>query len=165
MAISVTDAVVSTGPTTAGTSHTINLSDAVAGDVRVLILCGNPDGTGTAPIIDLLSGWTALGTQTEHGAASTGVLWAWYRVWQSGDPTSITVTNTNDCQFQTFCTTYEGVDTTTPIDQTTPTYDVTENPPTSPAITDSTDTSATDQKAPVNFCIVALEELGVVPPN
>lgn len=37
--------------------------------------------------------------------------------------------------------------------------------PTSPAITDSTDTSATDQKAPINFCITALEELGVVPPN
>ena len=34
--------------------------------------------------------------------------------------------------------------------------------PSEPAIVDSTDTSASDQKAPVNHCIDALEELGVI---
>ena len=34
--------------------------------------------------------------------------------------------------------------------------------PSEPAIADSTDTSASDQKAPVNHCIDALEELGVI---
>ena len=34
--------------------------------------------------------------------------------------------------------------------------------PTKAAITDSTDTSATDQKAAPNACIDALEDLGVI---
>ena len=34
--------------------------------------------------------------------------------------------------------------------------------PTEPAIVDSTATNATDQKAPVNHAIDALEELGVI---
>ena len=33
------------------------------------------------------------------------------------------------------------------------------------AITACTDTSATDQSAPVNACITALEKLGAVPEN
>ena len=139
MAITVTDAVVETGPTTAGTSHTINLSNAVVGDLRVVIINANPNGTGATPIVNLPSGWTALGTQQETGAASTGVLWAIYRLFVGGDSGSVTITNTNNCQMKTFAITYEGVDTTTPIDQTTPAYDVTENPPTSPAITTQTD--------------------------
>lgn len=34
--------------------------------------------------------------------------------------------------------------------------------PTEPAITDSTATNSSDQKAPVNHCIDALEDLGVI---
>ena len=34
--------------------------------------------------------------------------------------------------------------------------------PSEPAIVDATDTSGSDQKAPINHCIDALEELGVI---
>ncbi len=34
--------------------------------------------------------------------------------------------------------------------------------PTEPAIVDATATNATDQKAPINHCIDALEDLGVI---
>ena len=138
MAITVTDAVVEDFSTPTATSHTQNLSNAVAGDVRVVVIAGNPDGTGTVPTINLPSGWTALGTQTATGAASDGMLWAIYRVVQGGDSGTVTITTTQTCMMATICTTYEGVDNDDPIDATTPTYDVTENPPTSPSITTTT---------------------------
>lgn len=139
MVITITDAVVEDFSTPTATSHTQNLSNANAGDVRVVVIAANPDGTGTVPTINLPSGWTALGTQTNHGAASDGMLWAIYRVVQGGDGGTVTITTTQTCMMATICTTYIGVDNSTPIDVTTPTYDVTENPPTSPAITTVTD--------------------------
>ena len=70
---------------TAGTGHTINLSTANDGDLWVIAIAGNPDGTGIRGTLSLPSGWTWIGTPEETGAASTGELAHIGRVKQSGD--------------------------------------------------------------------------------
>jgi len=105
------------------TSHTINISDAAVGDLRLLHCNWSPDGTGTLPSHPTITGWTQIGTSTATGAASNSRLSLYYRVVQSGDTlTSATVgvTLSNTAWAKCNAITLEGVDTTTPLDQTVP---------------------------------------------
>jgi len=137
--IQVTQTVVEDFNSPTGTTHDITLSDANVGDLWLIVIAANPDGTGTVPNINLPSGWNWAGTQTDHGAASNGMLGIIYRVKQSGDPSVLTTTYTQTCMIAAICITYEGVDQSNPLDVAVPAYDVTENPPTSPDITTVTD--------------------------
>lgn len=134
--------VIETFSGTAGTGHTINLSDAAIGDVRTCEISGNPDGTGAVGSLTLPTGWNWVGTQTETGAASTGMLSVIYRVVQSGDTltsATLSLTYNNSVMVQSTAETWEGVDTTTPLDQTVPAYATGSSPPVSPSITTQTD--------------------------
>jgi len=124
---------------TAGTGHTMNLPSASVDDVIFCAIAGNPDGTGTVPNITAVSGFTEAGTQTNTGAASDGMLSGWYRVVQGGDASSRSVTFSQTGMMASVCTAYTGVDTSQVLDVTVPTFDTTENPPTSPAITTVSD--------------------------
>lgn len=125
---------------TEGTGHTINLpTDAGANEIRVCVIAGSPDGTGTVGSLTLPSGWSWIGTQTETGAFSTGMLSIIYRIWQSGDGNTLGLTYNNPVEVASICTTYEGVDTGTPLDQTVPAYTTGTGNCVSPSITTVTD--------------------------
>jgi len=124
---------------TEGTGHTINLPSAVTNDVRVCVIAGNPDGTGTLGTMTIPTGWTEIGTQTETGAASTGMLTIIYRIFQGGDASTLGLTYNNPVMVSSICTTYSGVDTDNPIDQTTPAFATGTGNCVSPTITTQTD--------------------------
>lgn len=137
MAITIPSASVETFSGTAGTNHTLNLSSANTGDVRTVVIAGNPDGTGTVPAINIPSGWTQLGSQLNTGAASDGMLAIIARVVQGGDGSTVAVTTTQTCMMAGIATTYVGCDSTY-LDQTVPTFATGGSPPVSPSITTTT---------------------------
>jgi hypothetical protein len=139
MAITIPNATVETFSSPTATSHTVNLPTFVADDVCYIVIAGNPDGTGTVPAINIPSGWTQIGAQLAHGAASDGILAIIRRVMQGGDASTVTVTTTQTCMMAAIATAYRGVDTGTPEDAAAPTFATGTSPPVSPSITTVTD--------------------------
>ena len=132
--------------TTAATGHTINLStDAVAGDYRIVHICGPAEGTTPAPdtfSVDVPAGWTEIGIGTNTSAASDQFMRVIYRKWLSGDADTLALTHTGgsiDCV--TICVTVKGGDQTTFLDVAVPAFDrpLANAQWTAPAITPVTD--------------------------
>jgi len=109
MPITIPSAAVETFNATSALSHSVNLSAASVGDVRVIQINGSPDGTGTVGNISLPAGWTQAVAQTTTGAASNSMHAVFYRQVQDGDPSSITVTHTQTQTIGAICATYAGV--------------------------------------------------------
>jgi len=95
----------SVGPSNNSTSTTISLpTGTTVGDVTIIAACQGADSnTLSAP-----SGWTTI-------VAGPAVC-VCYRVFQSGDPSSVTVTSSGSAWFESLAISYSGCDTTTPID-------------------------------------------------
>ena len=143
-AITVGNTVETPGSTATTGTQTMNLpTDAGAGDLRVCIVAGNADGTTPAAgtyTMTIPSGWTQIGTQTDTGAASSGILTIIYRFWQSGDGNTVGIDYGGASVWAaSICTTYEGVDSGTPLDQTTPSFATGTGNAVSPTITTQTD--------------------------
>lgn len=126
---------------TAGTGHTIDLSTANIGDLWVIAIAGNPDGTGTRGTVSLPTGWTWIGTPQETGAASTGDLAHIGRVKESGDSATLALTYDNSVMVASVCVTITGQDSTW-LDQTVPAYTTGTAPAVSPTITTTEDNNA-----------------------
>jgi hypothetical protein len=95
----------STGPNSYSTSTTTSLpSGTTTGDFTILCVVQN----SSSGVISPPSGWTAI--------INVPGFMICYRMWQSGDPTSVTTTSTAGAWFGSVMATYEGVDASTPID-------------------------------------------------
>lgn len=154
--IQVTQTVVETFSGIAGLAHTIDLPIASTNDLRLCVIAGNPDGIGTAGSLTIPSGWVEIGSQTETGAQSTGMLTIIYRIVQGGDGSTVALTYDNNVMVSSICVTYEGVDITTPIDQTTPAFSTGIGNCVSPSINTQTDdawvgTACLNDGAPFGF--------------
>lgn len=102
MAISLR--ATSTGPNSHSTSTTINLpSGTTTGDFTIIVGSYLNLTTVTPP-----SGWTNI--------INANGQFACYRMWQSGDPSSVTFTGSTTNWWATAAASYTGVDATTPID-------------------------------------------------
>lgn len=125
--------------------HTIDLSDAAVGDLRIIAVNFSPDGTATIGTVTTPSGWTEISNDTETGAASNSRLFMAYRLVQSGDTlTSATLAFTTSTSMAcgSVAVTFEGIDATTQMDATPPTMATGTSPPVSPTITTVTDNAA-----------------------
>jgi hypothetical protein len=102
MAISVR--ATTTGPSNHSTTTTINLpTGTTTGDITIVIGSYLNSTAVTIP-----GGWTTI--LNAYGQ------FACYRMWQSGDPSSVTFTGANTDWWETLAISYIGVDATTPID-------------------------------------------------
>jgi hypothetical protein len=99
----------STGPNDHALSTTLTLpTGLVAGDVTIAAFILDP---GAAPqAITAPAGWTVVPTMNQPDVLVC------YRVYQAGDPASITASTTAIAWWESACVVYSGVDTTTPID-------------------------------------------------
>jgi hypothetical protein len=94
------------------TSLSVTLGSTTIGHVNFIDIVAETatavDATFATP-----SGWTKLGGAFDSGAPALTVA-VFYRAFQSGDPSSVTVSWTNTGQAVAVCSGYSGVDTTTP---------------------------------------------------
>ncbi|ACC76162.1 hypothetical protein PPMP20_19045 [Paraburkholderia phymatum] len=98
---------VSTGPNSNATSTTISLpTGTTTNDLTIITAVQGTAGGGT---LTPPSGWTTL-----YNAVGCLVC---YRVYQAGDPSSVTFTSTASMWWETAAASYSGVDTSAPIDQ------------------------------------------------
>lgn len=115
MAISFIDHVESEN-FSASTSHVVTMPDFVQDDLVVICLAAtagaDPMGTYTDP-----SGWTEISPNNglNISAISAVRLQVYYRVMQSGDPATVTFTQSTSSGFNAHAVSYRGVDPTTPI--------------------------------------------------
>lgn len=95
----------STGSAGLSTSQSVTLPTGynTAGDLTIITATADNTGTITAP-----SGWTAI-----FNASGTVVV---YRLYQSGDPSSVTFTLGTSGRWAYAAGTYSGVDSTNPVD-------------------------------------------------
>jgi hypothetical protein len=100
-----------TGPEPNGTSITVTLPTGFNSSGNCTIVSAVQTGNGTdnpSNTLSLPSGWTTL---VQYPGFIVG-----YRMWQSGDPSSITLTSTASNWWEANAVTYSGVDATNPID-------------------------------------------------
>lgn len=95
-----------TGPSTnSATTYTMNLpAGLVDGDV---VLAISPHTNGTTPTVP--AGWTAIGNGKSNIAAG-------YKVWHTGDATTIVMTDSTGTFWQGVCVAYSGCDASNPVD-------------------------------------------------
>ena len=109
-ATAITVRSTSTGPNSLGSSTTINLpSGTTTGDVTIIAGCNAGSPSSPAPV-PAPSGWTNI--------CNSNGLFVVYRVYQGGDPSSVTFTQTGGVSdwWETAAATFIGVDTSNPID-------------------------------------------------
>ena len=125
-------------------SHTINLSDAAVGDVRIISVIAGGEGNGSIlPTTYSITGWTPIHTPSQTTSPSGQHISSFYRVVQSGDTlTSATLGITwssTTCGIFSIAYTLEGVDTTNVLDTTAVLATPATGTPPAPAITTVTD--------------------------
>lgn len=100
----------STGPNSNGTSTTISLpTGTTTGDVTIIAFSQATLTTDASlTTVSPPAGWTTICNIDGQGAI--------YRLWQSGDPSSVTLTSTASKFWETVAVTYSGCDGTNPID-------------------------------------------------
>jgi len=137
-----------------------NLSTAVAGELQVLGICITAGGAATAPTVTIPTGWTEISTNQSQGGASAIRLVMMYRFWQSGDPTTLSITTSAVAGFTSVCNTYSGVNTSNPIDVEETDYNTgTDADPVSRAVT----TVTTDTMVMRMYC--KDDDLDTIPIN
>lgn len=115
MAISVigTPTTGTSGASTA-TSLNINLASTTVGAFNVIGLSINSTASAGDPIPTVPTGWSVIGEKSK-----TGTPWHHLivigRIYQSGDPTSLTISWSLTGNGSAGCAAYSGVDTTTPV--------------------------------------------------
>lgn len=97
------------------TSLSVALGSTTIGDFNVIEIVGMVTGTGINNGFTTPAGWTKLGESFDSGTTSSETTAIFYRFFQSGDPSSVTVAWTNAGQAAAISSGYSGVDTTTPI--------------------------------------------------
>lgn len=107
--MSISVRTTSTGPNNQSTTTTISLpTGTTTGDLTILFGSQNVTAGGSAATVTIPSGWTSIYNANGQFAC--------YRLWQSGDPSSVTVSSTLNAWWHTGMITYIGCDATTPID-------------------------------------------------
>ena len=90
-------------------SNTVTLPSTTVNDVNIIDIAQQwGTGLGAAPTLTLPSGWTV-----GFNAAGVAILW---RVYQSGDPSSVTISSGNTAYWGGVAVAYSGCDTTNPVD-------------------------------------------------
>lgn len=111
--------VTSANPNTqTNTSIAVALGSTVVGALNVIEITGDSTGTGIAPVGMAIPGWALVGEKADTNAAtasSSSYIGVFYRVFQAGDPSSVTATWTNAGQMVAVCTSWTGFDTTAPV--------------------------------------------------
>lgn len=97
-----------TGPTTSATTNVITLPGGSLGDLTIVSFSQIQTGAGALLTVTPPVGWTTIFNVNGQGAI--------YRLAQSGDPTSITLTSSTATAWGTIATRYFNVDQTTPVD-------------------------------------------------
>jgi hypothetical protein len=119
------------------TSLSVTLGSTTIGHVNFIDIVAETatavDATFATP-----SGWTLLGGAFDSGAPALTAA-VFYRAFQSGDPSSVTVSWTNTGQAIAVCSGYSGVNTTTPVGE----YTIEAKGTTNTSYTVSVTTSAT----------------------
>jgi hypothetical protein len=101
--------------TTTNTSLAVTLASTTVGDLNIIEVSGLANGTTINPTMATPSGWTKLGEQLDTNGTPASFIAIYYRTFQSGDPTSVTISWANAGQMVAVCRAHRGCDATTPI--------------------------------------------------
>jgi hypothetical protein len=108
--------VTSSNPATqTNTSLAVALASTTAGDLNVVEVSGFAAGATINPTMTTPSGWTKLLERIDTNGTPASFVAVYYRAYQSGDGTAVTVSWTNAGQMVAVCTPWSGQDGTTPI--------------------------------------------------
>lgn len=111
----VASVAVQNPATTTNTSLAVTLGSTTVGDLNIIEISGLANGTTINPTMATPSGWTKLGEQMDTNGTPASFIAVYYRTYQAGDPSSVTISWTNQGQMVAVCRAYRGVDATTPI--------------------------------------------------
>lgn len=102
--------------TTNNTSLSVSRAGTAAGQLEVIEISGLATGTTVNPTMSTPSGWTKLGERLDTNGTPASFVAVYYRIRQSGDGSSTSITWSNQGQMIAVASAYSGVDQSTPID-------------------------------------------------
>ena len=130
-------AVLETFNATEQATQTINLPTYSAGDVIVITVANNPNGTAAiGTITSGPTGFTEVGSSVTTGAASDGRLSRWIKVMNGTEGSSVSMTTSTNMSIGAIARAWEGVDNATPQDVTAPAYNASLTSPNVTTVTD-----------------------------
>lgn len=100
---------------TSNTSLTVTLATTTVGELNVIEISGLATGTTVNPGMATPAGWTKLLERMDTNGTPAAFVAVYYRTYQAGDPSTVTIAWTNPGQMVAICTPWTEFDPANPI--------------------------------------------------